>query len=338
MLRVLPVSDTDARFADFAALDAQTPASVQAQAGRLFDRYGRRLHLLLLDDDRPVGRLTASVNPDLRTAAGATVGCIGDLAFPDDGAALDALLEPALDWLRAAGVETARAPVRYHTWYAFRFVIEGFERPPIPGEPWNPPYYPQRFRAAGFAETAHYVSGLAEDLQATVDANRAELDAFPATGLTIRTFDRARLDEDLIRLHALVTATFRTNFSFKTIDLDEFRFIHAPVLQRIDPRLFLLCEDPAKPTETPDGLAGFMLTYPDPGSPGTVVLKTLAVHPHYRGRGVGPVLIARAHEAALRLGHHRAVHAMMREGHRPATVSARAVPVFRRYALMDRAL
>lgn len=334
-----PVAPDSALFAEFAALAPGTPAERQAAAGRLFDRYGQRRHWLLRDGGRPVGRLTASVHPGLRTAAGQTVGCLGDLVFPDDPAALAALLDPALDWLRATGVAVARAPVTYHTWHPFRFVIEGFDaRPPFPGEPWHPPYQPERFAAAGFARTATYVSGAADDLAATIEANRAELAAFDSSGLVVRAFDPARLAAELPRLHALVVDSFRTNFSFKTIDLEEFRFIHEPLLARVDARLFLLCEDPARPVPATDGLAGFMLTFPHPGEPGTVILKTLAVHPHYRGRGVGPVLIARSHEAALRLGHRRAIHALMREGHRPATVSARAVPVFRRYALMDRAL
>jgi GNAT superfamily N-acetyltransferase len=340
-MQLLPVPPDSPRFAEFAALDPRTPVERQAAAGRLFDRYGRRRHWLLVDDGRPVGRLTASVHPEVRTPGGGRVGGLGDLVFPDDRAALDRLLDPALEWLRQEGVAVARAPVTYHTWYPFRFVVTrsvgGGERPPFPGEPWHPPHHPTRFAAAGFAPSATYVSGASAGLAETVAANRAELDAFAESDLALRPFDPRRLAAELPRLHALVMAAFRSNFSFGGIDREEFRFIHEPVLTRLDPRLFVLCEDPARPLPETDGLAGFLLTLPHPGEPGTVILKTLAVHPHYRGRGLGPVLIARAHEAALAAGHQRAIHALMREGQRPATVSARAVPVFRRYALLDRA-
>jgi len=337
-MQPVPVPPDSARFADFAALDPRTPAERQARAGLLFDRYGRRRHWLLEDGGRPVGRLTASVHPELRTAEGGLVGCLGDLVFPDDPRALPALLHPALEWLRTEGVAVARAPITYHTWYPFRFVVDGFERPPFPGEPAHPPYHPAHFARAGFAPSATYVSGASEGLAETVAANRAEIAAFAASGLELRPFDPARIAAEVPRLHALVMAAFRSNFSFGGIDLEEFRFLHEPFLGRLDPRLFILCEDPTRPVPETRGLVGFLLTLPHPGEPGTIVLKTLAVHPHYRGRGVGPVLIARSHEAALAAGYRRAIHALMRDGVRPATVSARAVPVFRRYAVMDLAL
>jgi len=338
-MKAVLVPPHSADFAAFAALDPRTPAARQAEAGRLYDRYGRRAHWLLLERGRPIGRLTAAVSPALRGDDGRVVGCLGDLVLPDDEAGLAALLGPAFHWLRSEGATRARAPITYHTWYPFRFVTEGFDaRPPFPGEPWNPSYQPARFAAAGFEESARYVSGATEDLPSTVAANRPELDAFEGGGLAVRPFDPRRFEAELPRLHALVSTAFPGNFSFQPIDLAEFRFVHEPAYRHLDPRLFLLCEDRSLPPGAPDGLAGFLLSFPDPTAPDTVVLKTIAVHPRFRGRGVGPVLIARAHEAAIALGYRRAVHALMREGRRPATVSARAVPVFRRYAVMERPL
>lgn len=334
---VLITAPEDPRFADFAGLEPRLPAVAQAALSRRFAQYGRRRHFLLLGDGRPVGRLTASINPRVAPAPEGPVGFLGDLVFPDDAAALRALLVPALAWLGAEGCSVARAPITYHTWLPYRFVTGGDrERPPFPGEPSQPPHQPERFLEAGFGVHARYTSAETDALDALVEASARDLAHLAASGLRIRPFDLADAEAEVARLHALASVAFVHNDSYAGIEHDEFAALYAPVVPRLDPRIVLLCEDPG----APDELAGVVFCLRDPSDTtgGTAVLKTLAVHPARRGQGLGGALVARAHGAAAAAGYRRIVHALMIEADASSAISRRGARVFRDYAVVEKRL
>lgn len=341
-LRVLPVRETEPRFAEFLAVAPAMSGQRVATQAQMFERYGQRRHLLLLDGDEPVGRATASVNPLLAAETlgpvKGTIGYLGDLAFPDDAAALEVLLGAAFEWLGAAGCQLVRAPVTYHTWYPFRFVTELFEEPPLPGEPWNPPYFAERFADAGFVTRVHYESRTETDLPGHLATLQADKKRLEASDLIVRHLDLDHLEDDLRRMHALAQVTFARNFSFSPIDFDEFRIVQGPTLGVMSPEYVYLVEDPARPPQVPQGLAAFLFWFPDPRDPRAAIYKTLGVHPHYRGRWVGAGVHAISHEQAHAKGVERAEHVLMRSGVPPATTSSRTSVVSRRYVLMDRTL
>lgn len=336
--RAVAVAADDSRFADRAALAPALPAERLAAMGRLFAAYGRYRHFLLLDGERPVGRVTAAVNPRLAADDRGRIGYLGDPVFPDDADALAVLLDPALDWLRAEGCAVARAPVTFHTWYPYRFVTDNHGPPPFPGEPANPPYVPARFAELGFATWQRYESRASDDLLRHVETNRAELDRLAASDLVVRRHRPERVGEELRALHALSHTCFSGNPSFTPVDYEEFRLVHAPFLAALRPEFLLLCEDPARRDDLPQGLAGFLLWYPDPRDSVTAVFKSIGVHPAAQGAGVGAAMTALAHRIAHAGGVRRVIHALMRPGRPPSVVSERSLPIYRRYSVMDRVL
>ncbi len=361
--RATEIEPAGEAFETFCSLDPPLDPGSFATADALFCRYGRSRHLLLHEGERAVGRLTASLNPRVRGDAGEQVGYVGAQVFPNDAGALRALLDPALAWLREGGCSLVRAPVTFHTWHPFRFVTgrfagetpcgsgvspakrlprqtEGFSQPTLRGEPKNPPHHPALFEDEGFCPIAWYVSMETTALEEMIDAAGEELRRYEQGPLQVRPLDPSRAGEELAAFHRLILASFQENVSYSPIGFEEFAMLYAGAAGQTDPRLIFICEDLGPTPRTEDGLAGLMYCVADRSDPEvpTIVLKTLAVHPAYRGDGLGGALTAVTHKRALELGFTRAVHALMRTGRPPASVSTRAMRVYRRYTLTERAL
>jgi hypothetical protein len=79
------------------------------------------------------------------------------------------------DFARERGCEILVGPIDFstHVRYRLRLSAEA-EAAPIPGEPYNPPSYPSRLRALGFARRASYLTQIAEgdSLARTVETRR----------------------------------------------------------------------------------------------------------------------------------------------------------------------
>ncbi|MGD8963551.1 MAG: GNAT family N-acetyltransferase, partial [Desulfobacterales bacterium] len=70
----------------------------------------------------------------------------------------------------------------------------------------------------------------------------------------------------------------------------------------------------------------------------TLVIKNLAVHPAYRGIGLGSVLFAACHSAAKELGYTRAIHTYMRGDNISRKISTRYARPIREYHLFKKEL
>jgi len=69
-----------------------------------------------------------------------------------------------------------------------------------------------------------------------------------------------------------------------------------------------------------------------------VVVKTLAVAPEARGRGLGGALVRAVQEAARAKGYRSAIHALMHAENDSVKISRHLGRPIRRYALLGRSL
>ena len=148
---------------------------------------------------------------------------------------------------------------------------------------------------------AHYYLALNTDLlqqdPGLSDVSRRAL----SLGISVRPLCMDRLREELTGVHALTIECFRDAFLFAPICRDDFLAHYLELSTKVQPGLILLAEQSGR-------LIGFIFAVPDLLQAGrgvaidTMVIKTLAVHPEFRGTGVGRLLAARCHEAAYGLG------------------------------------
>lgn len=292
-------------------------------------------HLLLIEEDVLAARCSLWWRGG-PAVPGERPGLVGHYATVDDAAA-EAVLSRAADLLRARGCTLAIGPMDGATWRGYRFVTqhapqERGAEPAFAMEPAHPAAYPQQFAANGFAPLATYRSALVPDLR------RLPGDSSGAPpGLRLRPLDPGRLDGELEALYDLMCASFREALLYTPPPKEAFVERYRKLLPQVDPRLVLLAEQGGR-------LAGCCFLLPDYRQAArgavvdTVILKTLAVHPDWQGRGFGRWLVAEAHRTARACGFRRAIHALMHEANPSIRISGATARPIRRYTLFAKPL
>jgi L-amino acid N-acyltransferase YncA len=182
---------------------------------------------------------------------------------------------------------------------------------------------------------ARYFSNLDPDLGWQVPEtleNRLE-----QRGIRIRPLNPADYTGELEKIYSISIESFSSNFLYSPISRDEFLAMYAKVRSAVQPELVLFAEY----QQTPVGFVfaiGDLLSSQPGGVSDTVIIKSLAVLPSWNGKGVGPLLMARATANARALGYRRGIHALMHEDNRSRGLSGHHGSVMREYALYWRRL
>lgn len=263
-------------------------------------------------------------------------GLVGHYAAVNADAGRE-LLEHALHRHRVEGHERVIGPMDGSTWNRYRLLTDRGTEPTFFLEPDNPDEWPRHFTDAGFVPMATYTSALNADLSRVdprSDKRRAELER---NGITLRTLDLARFEDELAAIHELSLVAFARNFLYSPIPLGEFLAAYAPIREYLLPEMVILADHG-------ENLVGFIFAIPDllesaRGEPTrTAIVKSMAVHPEYGGNGLGGMLMDDCQRAARRLGFVRAIHALMQETNRSRRISSHYGTTIRRYTLYEKPL
>lgn len=260
------------------------------------------------------------------------VGLVGHYAARAQAAG-QAVLDRACRRLAEEGCTLAIGPMDGSTWYSYRFVTEHGGRPPFALEPRHPDDYPEHFEDAGFEPLARYVSSIGAELDDGYDPSPARWSL--RDGLRARPIDLDNLEEELRRLHTLVTTSFANNFLYKPLSEDDFVALYRPYRAFIDPEFVCLLEQ-----EQSDRirLVGFGLMVPNAlqamrgDEVDAAVYKTAAVHPDLMGEGLGSWITERLHYKVKARGYQRVIHALMHEDNVSRNLG-HGGDVFRQYTL-----
>ncbi|MEY2757176.1 MAG: hypothetical protein RIR33_954 [Pseudomonadota bacterium] len=242
-------------------------------------------------------------------------------AFACDTAEAGArVIREAMILLRSEGFGAVLGPMDGNTWSKHRLVIESDGRAPFLMEPSNPAHYAAAFEQSGLRIVSRYVS-------AVRPADVPQSGAAQREGFLLRSFNPARAEQELARIHALSLEAFADNHFYQPIALEAFLASYRPILPAVDPELVFLLE-----TEAGD-LKGFLFAVPNLAEgpqTRTVILKTYAS----RVKGGGSMLANAFHARAQGRGYRGVIHALMHESNLSTTHSEKTGGrVFRRYAL-----
>ncbi len=265
------------------------------------------------------------------------MGLIGHYEANDAGASR-ALLLAASNRLAAEGCALAVGPMDGSTHRKYRLVTERGVEPPFFLEPDTPDTYPCYFADAGFTPLARYYSLLDTRMGEGDPRLPAIARSLAARGVRIRMLDIERFAAELGQIYQVVKASFAGNFLYSPIDEQEFADQYMPIKPYIRPELALIAEHE-------DRTAGFIFAVPDLCQArrgervDTVVVKTLAVLPDARLRGLGALLGSVTLEHVRQLGYTRVVHALLHERNGSLRSSSRyQTRIIRQYALFARRL
>ena len=139
----------------------------------------------------------------------------------------------------------------------------------------------------------------------------------------------------LPKFYEITLAAFSQAYAYTPIDWSTFAQLYRPVAPLIDPELVVLAK-------SPDGeAAGYCFAIPDRLNPELkeFVVKTLAVDPKWRAKGLGSWMVGNVHSRAHTSGWTGGgIHALMWTGSHSRQISAHAGKIIRRYVLFEKEL
>jgi hypothetical protein len=115
-------------------------------------KYGSTKRWVLKDAGKIIGRIAAFTNNKyINKGTDFITGGIGFFDCTNNQQAANILFDTAKQWLQNQGCEAMDGPINFgdrDKWWGL--MVEGFDRDPIYGMPYNPPYYQQLMEAYGF--------------------------------------------------------------------------------------------------------------------------------------------------------------------------------------------
>lgn len=291
---------------------------------------GRRARTFVVPER---ARVAAFFDPRC-TVDGAAAAFFGYWETDGEPDADRALFARVAEWATEQGATRLYGPINFTTALGYRVLLDA-ERDavPFPGEPYNPPWYGPELQSLGFALERRYLTQVLDRalVQATVDRHRPLLSRLEKRGYRLGTIDDAEWFARLPELHTLADAIFAGNFAYAPMPFTEFAAAFGTrLLRRCWRELSLIAH-------APDGaIAGFCLVYPHLDRR-VAILKTIAVNPAWRARGVAEAMTVWMLERALTMCD-QVWGALIREDNASRRLATGGTPALRWYGLYGKAL
>ncbi|TAE17050.1 MAG: hypothetical protein EAZ95_07110 [Bacteroidetes bacterium] len=335
MLKILETNPTEASFSAFQNLPALLYPQDSAKF-RLPDAWPTEWLdscFVVLENDVPVARASLYLNPYLQYE-GRQVACVGTYEAQEDAKYAQMLLQHIENTAKAKGATFLVGQMNGSTWENYRFSLH-HDSPPFFLEAYHHLYYNAHFEKNGFEPIAYYFSSVDKSIKHnSPEALEAEAH-FQQKGVTLRTIDINRYEEELARVHAFNLLAYQTNFLYSPIAEDAFMRKYAPLKQLINPDLVVFAED------AEGNLIGYLFGVQDfwNKETKTLIAKSVARHPDKQWRGLGLVIGNQVCKNALKHAYKHIIHSFLRENGTSVGLSQTySGEVFRRYALYGKAL
>ena len=222
-----------------------------------FYLHGDAALFLARRNDKIVGRIMASDDPNYNSLHQSNVGCFGLFESIDDHDVAAALLETAANWLRKNGRTEMMGPIDYSTNYVCGLLIDGFQFPPTILTAHNPPYYRELIESCGFSKAKDWYAWWFADPAKAAARLRPLAERFRKRWpLTIRTGNLKNIREESRRLRQIYNQAWEKNWGFVPFTEAEIEFMTHELKQLIIPEFALIAEVGDEP-------AGFILCVPD---------------------------------------------------------------------------
>lgn len=209
-----------------------------------FFKHSKAAFFLARRDGRAVGRIAAMRNERHLAAHADGAGFFGFFECENDPVVASALLAAAAKWLREHGLTVARGPANFSIQDEAGALVEGFDRSPMTGMGYTPPYYATLFEQAGYAAAKDlWVYRLQRaDWKAEQSERILRLAERAAPDVKIRPLNMQDLPAEALRMAEIFAVSWRDNWGAQPITQEEFLAYSQEFKPFIDPRLILLAE------------------------------------------------------------------------------------------------
>ncbi|MDE3069838.1 MAG: hypothetical protein KGJ43_03825 [Acidobacteriota bacterium] len=310
---------------------------------------------------RVVGRIGAHIDHAFNEYHDARWGWFGFVEVEEDQEAAAALLDAAAQWLRERGCERMVGPAEFTMNDESGILIEGFEKPVMIREPWQPPYYQRLMEGAGMQKAVDlFIWAIAVDDRDGVMPVLFELAEKVQSehGIRLRRMSRLHLRRDLEHFGELYNATWANNWGFVPYDKHDLDFMAQDMQLAFDRNWFMVAE-----REDTGEVVGLAITIPDlnqvaakmngrilplgwwrflrkGGQMDRMRIGFLGVKPEYQHTGVAAKLYAEHFDTAARTPQKHAHCGWILETNEPMNraMEAMGAEVVKRYRMYERAL
>lgn len=273
-----------------------------------------------------LGRIAAIRNNNYIDFTGEKTGFFGFFDVVNDYDVAETLLDTAADWLREQGLDRVLGPTNFSTNETCGLLVENFDEPPFVLTTYNHPYYADLLEQYGFVKNTDLLSYelFPGGLNPKVLELATQLEArLLQNGVTIRTVDMKRFDEEVALFLPIYNASWDKNLGFVPMTAAEIRQMGKDLKMALDPDFVFFAEKEGKTIGLalsvpnlnevfikiprgrlfPTGLFKFLF---GKKSIKTLRVVALGILPEYRRSGLDVCFYARTHETALRKGIQRA--------------------------------
>lgn len=259
-------------------------------------------------DGRTVGRIGAIKNDMHNKEHQDRVGFYGFFESIDDQAVANALFDTAAAWLRAKGFDTMRGPMSPSVNDECGLLIENNGKPPSLMMPYNFPHYQRLHEQYGFTKAKDLLAFEGGDGSAEPPERFLRLGqrALKQTGITLRTLDKKRFDEEVEHIKALYNKAWEKNWGFVPLTDAEIDHLAKQLKPIVVPELVIFAERAGELVAFAVGLPdiNLALLHNRSGRMFPGILKVLwharkiprsrilllGVIPEFRGRGIDAML------------------------------------------------
>ena len=212
-----------------------------------FFDYGKAQYFLAVDGDRPVGRISAHLNPLHNERYNDKVGFFGFFECIDDPSVARQLLDTAEDWLKGQGMDTSRGPLSFTINDEVGVLVEGFEYPQKFLMAHSPPYYAKLITDSGYQKAMEmyawdYISGEVNPMAEKIAQRVQDLE-----GLVIREVDPSQMAREVGIITDVFNSAWSKNWGFVPFTKQEMAKIAKDLKMILDPRLALVAEYKGEP-------------------------------------------------------------------------------------------
>ncbi|GAB6157020.1 hypothetical protein JCM39194_02200 [Desulfotomaculum varum] len=285
----------------------------------------RHVHLecfLALTDKVPIGRIAAITDDLLDDQRMGLFGCFETVNHPE---VARELIKAVCRSLAGQGKTLVQGPATLNTSQQVGLLVEGFNIPPQPMMPYNPPYYAELLEQNGFSRLLDLYSYLwrPEFFRENNKLARVAARAAGIPDLQIRCFRFYDLYGEAKKLADVHNQSMTNQWGFVPMDQSEAAQFLAGLQDYTDPEMLIMCEVKKQPVGIclmmPDigprlraaRRAGLFGSLPAFSRSRSLRVGVLAVIPAYRRRGVTALLIKKAMETAIKKGYRQAELSMI---------------------------
>ena len=257
-------------------------------------------------------------------------------ALPDQDKAVDSLMQAACDWLHARGCEAARLSML--PGMQMPLTIDAYDAVPTVFHTYNPPYYHSYIKNGGFRTEYGVVQYQVQFTPELAQRYSQMVERATHSGLSLRSWDFERLDEETKTFTDLFNETFEKHWGFLPLPTAVMSGLTVGLKDFLVPDLTGFAES--------DGHAvGFVYALPDLNQAfhrmrgkdieehfkefqqhlqkiDHGVLLVIGVKQAYRGRGVNLALAARSYLAMTERGYKTASYTVVLDDNWPSRRTA----------------